>query len=122
MLAVGLIIAALGSKFGFANNLNNYDLERRIFDVSYQLKQIAEGNNTDLCAGDVWIAGAYLESAGRELQHHKKDKALVSIAYGHNELEEISNVRSYCAHLSPKVKPYLAKVILIKSELEKEPR
>lgn len=117
-LIAGFIIAVLGSQCAAANNLNNYDLERRIFDVSYQLYQIAEDNSADLCSGDVSISAAYLESAGRELQHHKKDKALVSMVYGHNELKEISNVRSYCAHLSPKVKPYLAKIILIKSELE----
>jgi sensor c-di-GMP phosphodiesterase-like protein len=114
----GIIITAIGSQCAVATNLNHYDLERRIFDASHQLNQIAEDNRTDLCSGDVLIAAAYLESSGAELQHHKKDRALVSMTYGHNELKEISNVRSYCAYLSPKVKPFLARVIVMKSELE----
>ncbi|ERH43318.1 TPA: hypothetical protein SLD83_001757 [Legionella pneumophila] len=114
----GLIITALGSPCAVATSSNHYDLERRIFETSYQLNQIAEENNSDLCSGDVAIAAAYLESAGAQLQHHKKDRAVVSMAYGYNELKAISNVRSYCTHLSPKVKPYLARVIVMKSELE----
>lgn len=117
-ILAGLIIMTLGTQCAVAANLNNYDLERRIFDVSYQLNQIAEEHTTDLCSGDVAIAAAYLESAGHELQHQNKDKALVSMAYGHIELREISNARSYCVHLSPKIKPYLAKVIVMRSELE----
>ena len=111
----------MGASSAFATQANNYDLERRIFDVSYQLNQVADANNKALCAGDVFIAAAYLHSAGRELQHQNRNKALVSLAYGHNELKEISNVRSYCAPLSAKVKPYLAQVIVIKSELDNEP-
>lgn len=117
-IVASFIIGVFSTHCAVATNVTNYDLERQIFDVSYQLNHIAEDNSTDLCSGDVSIAAAYLESAGHELQYHRKDKAQVSIAYGHNELKEISNVRSYCAHLSPKIKPYLAKVILIKSELE----
>lgn len=117
-VVVGLIITALGLPCAVAANLNNYDLERRIFDTSYQLNQIAKEHNADLCSGDVAIAAAYLESAGAQVQHHKKDRAVVSMAYGYNELKEISNIRSYCTHLSPKVKPSLARVIVMKSELE----
>jgi hypothetical protein len=40
------------------------------------------------------------------------------MAYGHNELKEVSTVRSYCAHLSHKVKSYLATVLVLQSELE----
>ncbi|HHF0528686.1 TPA: hypothetical protein ACPHXU_001596 [Legionella anisa] len=114
----GIISAVLGSQSSFATPLNHYALDRQIVDISYQLNRIAENNSTDLCSGDVLIAATYLESAGGELQHHQKDKALVSMAYGHNELKEISTVRSYCAHLSHKVKPYLAKVLVLQSELE----
>ncbi|HHI9989717.1 TPA: hypothetical protein ACQDQH_002745 [Legionella pneumophila] len=116
---VGIISAVLGSQSSFATHLNHYALDRQIVDISYQLNQIAENNSTDLCSGDVLIAAAYLKSAGGELQHHQKDKALVSMAYGHNELKEISTVRSYCVYLSHKVKPYLAKVLVLQSELER---
>lgn len=117
-ILAGIITMALGTQCAVAANLNNYDLERRIFDVSYQLNQIAEEHAADLCSGDAAIAAAYLESAGRALQHLNKNSALVSMAYGHNELKEISNARSYCVHLSPKIKPYLAKVIVMRSELD----
>ncbi len=117
-ILAGLIIMTLGAQCAVAANLNNYELERRIFDVSYQLNQIAQEHTTDLCSGDVEIAAAYLESGEHELQHQNKDRALVSMAYGHNELKEISNARSYCIHLAPKIKPYLAKVIVMRSELE----
>ena len=113
----GLIIAMSVSQYALANH-DNYNLERRIIDVSSQLYQLAEENSTDPCSGDVLIAGAYVESAGHELDLQKRDKALRSMIYGHKELKEISNTRAYCAHLAPRVKPILAKVILLESELE----
>ncbi|WP_454783412.1 hypothetical protein [Legionella sp. WA2022007384] len=58
-ILAGFIIMTLGMQCAAAANLNNYDLERRIFDVSYQLNQIAEEHTTDLCSGDIAIAAAW---------------------------------------------------------------
>ncbi|MDP3268078.1 MAG: hypothetical protein Q8M40_03430 [Legionella sp.] len=114
----GVFLTALGSQYAVATSLNHYDLEKTIFDTSHELSQIAEENKTDLCSGDVLIAAAYMESSGAKLQRHQIGRALVSMTYGHNELKEISNVRSYCAHFSLQVKPFLEKVNVMKRELE----
>ncbi len=113
-----LISIVLTSQFAVANHLGHYDLGKQCFDISYQLKTIAQLNSEDLCAGDVTVASSYIESTARELLYGRNKKALVTLAYGQNELKEISNVRSYCAYLSSEVRSYLAKVILIKNELE----
>lgn len=117
-VTTALITAAMLSTYVYASPVDTRDLGRRSMEVSYQLNRIAERNRTDLCAGDITIAAAYIESAARELSRYKSERAIVSLTYGHNELKEISHTRSYCARLSTEVKPYLAQVILIKSEVE----
>lgn len=117
-LSAVLITAAMLATYAYASPVDTHDLGRRSMEVSYQLNRIAEQNRTDLCAGDITIAAAYIESAARELSRYKIERAIVSLTYGQNELNEISHTRSYCARLSTSVKPYLAKIILIKSEVE----
>jgi hypothetical protein len=120
-LIVGLTMAMLVAQTSSANSLNNNDLERRVFEMANQLNRISEVNQNDLCAGDVKVAAAYIESTGYELKHDNHLSALTLLTYAQNELKEISNIRTYCAHIATEVKPYFAKVILMKSELENEP-
>lgn len=120
-MTAGLIMAVLASQSSYAGSLNSHDVERQSFEIAAQLNRMAQANDTDLCAGDITVAAAYIESAGRELQRDRYLTALTSLTYGHNELREISNTRAYCTHVATEVKPYLAKVILIKSELANEP-
>jgi len=119
-LSAVLITAAMLATYAYASSINTHDLEKRSFEVAYQLNRLSELNSTDLCVGDVSIAAAYIESAGQQLQRDQQIKARTSLAYGHNELKEISTARSYCTKIAAQVKPYFAKVILIKSELENE--
>ena len=119
-LIAGFAVAALVSQAPFAANLNTKHLEQQSFEIAYQLKRLADSNISDLCAGDVMVASAYIESAGRELQRNKHIAARTSLIYGQIELKEISHTRSYCAHVAASVRPYLARVILIQSELENE--
>lgn len=120
-LIAGLITAVLVSQSSYASSLNKYDLEKRSLEVSSQLIRIAQLNSSDSCAGDITVAAAYVESAAHDLQRDKHLTALTSLTYGQNELKEISNIRSHCAQLATEVKPYFAKIILIKNELENEP-
>lgn len=119
-LIAGFSVAVFALQCSYASSINTHDLEKRSFEVAYQLYQLVEKNKTDLCAGDVGSAAGYIESAGRDLQHDQRTKALTSLSYGQNEIKEISTVRSYCAKIAAQVKPYFAKVILIKSEIENE--
>ncbi|HAU0661244.1 TPA: hypothetical protein JBG89_11480 [Legionella pneumophila] len=119
-LIAGCSVVVFALQCSYASSINTHDLEKRSFEVAYQLNRLAELNSTDLCVGDVSIAAAYIESAGQQLQRDQQIKARTSLAYGHNELKEISTARSYCAKIAAQVKPYFAKVILIKSELENE--
>lgn len=120
-LLVGCGIAILSIQAANASTLSNYEIVRQSFEIAAGLNRIAQLNSSDLCAGDISVAAAYIESAGRELQRDKQLTALTSLTYGQNELKEISAIRTYCIQLAPEVKPYFARTTLIKSELENEP-
>ena len=119
-ILVGFSITALSIHVAGASNVNNPEIERQSFEIASGLNQIAQLNSSDLCAGDIRVAAAYIESAGRDLQRDKHATALTSLTFGENELKEISARRMHCAQLAPEVKPYFARTIMIKSELENE--
>lgn len=108
-------MALIASGASFAGADNQY-LGGKSLRVAGYLNDIANANDRDLCAGDVRIAAAYLQLAGYALTREKVQSAFVSLAYAQNELKEISYNRSYCALLAPKIKPYLAEVIVIQGE------
>ena len=121
IVLVGFSLALLSMKAANASALSKYEIEQQSFEIATSLNRIAQLNASDLCAGDISVAAAYIESAGRQLQRDKELTALTSLTYGQNELKEISATRAYCTQLSPEVKPYFARTILIKSALENEP-
>lgn len=117
-LIAGLVLGALITQVSFAST-NNQSLGRHSLNLAIQLKYIAQENHQDLCAGDVLVASAYVQSAGEALSYDKVQSARVSLVYAQNELKEISNNRrGYCMNLAPKIKPYLAQLIIIQGELD----
>jgi len=116
-LIVGFIMALMASQTSFANG-DNQHLGRQSIRLAEHLNEIARVSDRDLCAGDVRIAAAYVQSAGYALSRDKVQSASVSLVYAQNELKEISYNRSYCALLASNIKPYLAEVILIQGELD----
>ncbi|MGL6029430.1 MAG: hypothetical protein ACRC0B_02880 [Legionella sp.] len=116
-LIAGCLMGLMVSQVSLAR-VDIEHLGRKALDVAGHLNNIAKANGQDLCAGDVRIAAAYVESAGHAMLRDKIDSASVSLVYAQNELKEISYNRSYCALLSSDVKSSLAGVILIKGELE----
>lgn len=115
-LMAGFIIALMASQASYASGENHY-LSGASLRVAEHLNEIAKASDSDLCAGDIRIAAAYVQSAAYALHKDKIQTASVSLVYAQNELKEISYNRSYCAILAPNVKPYLAEVILIQGEL-----
>ena len=67
-LIAGCSVVVFALQCSYASSINTHDLEKRSFEVAYQLNRLAELNSTDLCVGDVSIAAAYIESAGQQLQ------------------------------------------------------
>lgn len=116
-LIAGFIVGLLASHASFASGDNHY-LSVQSLSVAEHLNTIAQEHDSDLCAGDVRIAAAYVQSAGFALASDKVQSASVSLAYAQNDLKEISYNRSYCARLAPTIKPYLAKVIVIQGALD----
>lgn len=116
-IIAGLIITLLASQASFAR-VDTHHLGRKALEVSDYLNNIAKASKKDLCAGDVRIAAAYVQSAGYAMLRNKIDSASVSLVYAQNELKEIGYNRSYCALLSSDIKSSLAEVILIKGELD----
>ena len=107
----------MASQVSFANG-DNQHLGKQSINVAVHLNEIANIHDSDLCAGDVRIAAAYVQSAGYALSRDKVQSASVSLVYAQNELKEISYNRSYCALLASNIKLYLAEVILIQGELD----
>lgn len=116
-LIAGFIMTLMASQASFASGDNQY-LSGKSLRVAEHLNEIAKVNDSDLCAGDVRIAAAYVQSAGFALSRDKVQSASVSLVYAQNELKEISYNRRYCARLASNIKPYLAEVILIQGELD----
>lgn len=116
-LIAGFIMTLMASQASFANGDNQY-LSRKSLRVAEHLNEVAKLNDSDSCAGDVRIAGAYVQSAGYALSRDKVQTASVALVYAQNELKEITYNRSYCALLASNIKPYLAEVILIRGELD----
>lgn len=116
-LIAGFIMTLVASQVSFASGDNQY-LSWQSLRVADHLNEIAKVNDRDLCAGDVRVAAAHVQSAGFALSRDKVQSASVSLVYAQNELKEISYNRSYCAPLASNIKPYLAEVILIQGELD----
>lgn len=120
-LIAGLAMTLLVYPLAYAQSLKNQELERQGFELSKRLKQLISQNLTNRCAGDISTAVSYIERAAQDLAVSKRNAALTAIAYGQNELKEISKNRAYCAHLATRIQPYVEQVSSIKRELEREP-
>lgn len=112
------VTGLLASPLSFAGYPDKTNIAEQCRYVASQLERIATSKHPDGCTGDVQVAAAYLHAAVTKLHHERLNEALVSIHYSHSELNEIAYSRSYCTQFSPLVKPYIAEVIRIQSELE----
>lgn len=112
----GFIMTLMATQASFASG-DTQHLGRQSARIAAHLNETARVHESDLCAGDVRIAAAYMQSASYALSREKVPTASVSLVYAQNELREISYNRSYCAALAPSIKPFLAEVILIQGEL-----
>lgn len=117
LLAVSLM-GLLSSQISFAGYPDKTDIAEFCRRAASELNQIAASKHPDGCTGDVQVAAAYLSAAVTKVRHERFNEALVSVHYGESELKEIAYSRAYCAHFSPLVKPYIARVIRITSEIE----
>lgn len=113
-----VLIGLMGSQLSFAGDIDTRALSHQCMDTAYQLTRIAELHSASACAGDVKLASAYIEATSNELYLHKIPQALHSITYGEHGLQEMTTSHGHCMGLAPELKPYLARVIIIKSEIE----
>lgn len=110
----GLLVSQM-SFAGYPSKNNIADLCRA---EAQHLNRVIESKPHDKCSGDVAVAAAYLEAAETKIRHERYDEALVSLHYSETELRQIAFSRAYCVQLAPLVKPAIAKVIKISSELD----
>lgn len=106
------------SEVSFASHPDTRAITEECTHVAHQLNDMAGSNPEDRCAGDLEIAAAYIEAAGFKLRYQKTQQALTSIKYGELELKEISMNRAYCSQVFQSVKPVIARVIRLASEIE----
>lgn len=111
------LMALLVTSAGFASG-DTWFLAQQCERIGFELDKVAKARSQDVCSGDVLVASAYIKSASYQLAENKKDKALLSLGYGQNELDDLIKHRAYCQALVGEVKPMLAEVILVKGQLE----
>jgi hypothetical protein len=114
-LALGGLLV---SQISFAGYPSKHTIAELCRNEAQQLNRIIESKSHDKCAGDVAVAAAYLDAAATKVSHEHYDEALVSLHYSETELKEIAYSRTYCAQFASLVKPVIAKVIRISSELD----
>jgi hypothetical protein len=100
----------------FANN-NPHELSRKCHTISEHLMRLTTNNPHDSCAADVEIAAAYVETAAMNMEHFRRDEALRALDRGQWELETLQS-KPQCTYFAPLVKPELAKVILVRTEID----
>lgn len=108
----------LGSQLSFASYPSKQELAHQCKQEERRLILMVQEKLRDKCAGDVMVAAAYLSAAELQIRHEHYDEALVSLHYSEAELKEIAYSRAYCTHFSSDVKPAIARVITISSELD----
>lgn len=113
-----LLTGLLVSHSSFAEFPDTRDIALECRTTVIQLNQLADSKPDNSCSGDIKIAASYIEATEIKLKHEKIQQALTSIKYAELELKEISNSRAYCAYFSELVKPYIAQIIRISSEIE----
>lgn len=120
-IMISTLLVALGgflvAQVSFAGDSDDYYIAMQCATEAKQLKELQERNPSDKCSGDVGVAAAYLDAASIQVRHQRYDKALVSLHYSENELKAIAYSRTYCGSYSQLVKPSIAKVIILVSEL-----
>ena len=113
-----VLTGLLASQISSASTPNKLAIAEQYKETAYQLNHLKNRKPQDRCAGDVAVAAAYLSAAELKVRHERYDEALVSVHYGTIELKGIAYTRTYCAYFAPLIKPYIARVIQITSELE----
>lgn len=108
----------LVSQMSFAGYPNKAAIAYQCNQESRKLNHIIASNPENKCAGDVGVAAAYLDAAELQIQREHYNQALVSLHYSESELRNIAYSRAYCDFFSTLVKPSIAQVIRISSELE----
>lgn len=113
-----VLTGLVAAKASFAEYPNHLSIARECQEVSSRLKQLAENNRQNACAGDISVAAAYLDATAIKVRHARFNEAVVSLHYGTSELKEIAYSRPYCVHFSSLVKPYIARSIQIGAEID----
>ena len=113
-----VLSGVLVSQLSFASYPSKQAIAEQCREEERQLIRIMERKPQDKCAGDVAVAAAYLSAAETQVRHEHYNEALVSLHYSETELKGIAYTRTYCAYFSTLVKPAIARVIKISSELD----
>lgn len=108
----------LVSQISFAGYPNKNRLADECHLEELKLMRLIESKPHNKCSGDVAVAAAYLGAAGNQIRHEHFNEGAVSLHYSETELKEIAFTRTYCTYFSSLIKPAIARVIKISSELD----
>ena len=115
---VGPVLGLLVSGTSFADWPSKDTVIHKCYEASSKLSNLIEEKSEGDCSGDLAVAIAYIDSTAVKLDKNRIDQAKSAIKSAQYELQDISSRRSYCAYVAPKVRPVLAEVIRISSEID----
>lgn len=105
----------------FASRIDNDAIAKKCTKVANNIYELSQTKGDDECAPDVYIAGNYMEVAGRVIRTSDDESGWLYLRKAEKYLKKVQHEINYCVYFSPLVKPFLDEVKNLRRELETNP-
>ena len=85
--------------------------------LAHEMRDRAEDNPSNLCAGDIKVAAAYIQAACMNIEQQTFIQALYFMEMADQELDAIGLYDIYCGHLAKDAERYRSKVARLQGEI-----
>ena len=114
----GLVaLSLMASSTCMAGTGDSYGIGSQCEQVGRQLEQLADSNQSAPCVESIELSSMYLEAAAKNLRRYKAPQASMNLNFALKEMTDLS-ATTKCAYFVPRVKPYIATVFQLKSDVE----
>lgn len=105
----------------FAARIDNDAIAKKCATVANKIYELSQTKGDDECAPTVYIAGNYMEIAGRVISTGDDESGWFYLRKAERYLKKVQQDITSCAYFSPLVKPFLDEIKNLRSELETNP-
>lgn len=105
----------------FAARIDNDAIAKKCATVAIKIYELSQTKGDDECALKVYIAGNYMEIAGRMIRTGDDESGWFYLRKAERYLKTVQQEINYCAYFSPLVKPFLDEVMNLRRKLETNP-